>query len=385
MNTKILILNVARESVEQADTRDIAPFLYDLTQAPEKALASRGNVAIILQGYENDSRELYEIPEARRWWQTLDSQFPELFYFLSPYMEQRVLYISCLLPCKKLEGQVSIDSDELKNFIAKRLGYMALFCWQIGDEPDALAKEITNGFGFDINADEFFGPLKAERLSQQKQSSVVKNEELSVSPNAETDGTVASLLGGLKSKEGRLICATGLCKVGSEPFIEPVLDALQKMTWEEAEQLAAALPNFGEAAVPALIEAAKSGKKSASACAMRALGAIGGKEAVEGLVERLITLPAKSEPTEALVAVGADAIPYLLGLLNHSKADVRSMAAFALGKIGDKRVFPQLEALAQTDRSDKVQGIATRALAWIKGEEECNIDLRDYFGDVPGM
>lgn len=180
----------------------------------------------------------------------------------------------------------------------------------------------------------------------------------------------------------QLICAMGLCSTGKKEFIEPVLGIMDKITWDEVNDLASSLFFFGPPAVPFLLPLLQTGKKSTAACVMRALGRIGGKETAEALIKQLVILPTKSEPTEALVTMGTKAIPHLLPLLGHNKADVRAMAAFALGKIGDKSSLEALENLAESDKSEKVQGVAYRAVTWLRGQESCGIDLRDTFGEI---
>ena len=43
----------------------------------------RGRVDLAFHGYSNDPRELYEMPEVRRFCAKLDDAFPFWFYFLS--------------------------------------------------------------------------------------------------------------------------------------------------------------------------------------------------------------------------------------------------------------------------------------------------------------
>lgn len=200
----------------------------------------------------------------------------------------------------------------------------------------------------------------------------------------EGDKTEQQLLAGLKDKDKdvRLVCAMGLSASRKPEFIEPVVSMMGKITWEEVEDLAALVSCFGPPAVPSLIRLLGPSKKSTAACVMRALGKIGGATAAEALVQQLVSLPTKSEPTEALVTMQAAAIPYLLPLLEHSKADVRAMAAFALGKIGDKSSLKVLGNLADADKSEKVQGVAYHAANWVRGQTGCNIDLRNTFGEI---
>ena len=198
------------------------------------------------------------------------------------------------------------------------------------------------------------------------------------------DENAAGLIAMLKNKDVRLTSAMALCVSGEEAYIQPVVGIMDKLIWDEVEDLAYCLRNFGEAAVPFLIPIASSSRKASAACAMRALGLIGGAKAIEALVERLTALPSKSEPTEALVEIGSPAVPSLMALTSHNKADVRAMAVFALGKIGNKAILEHIEAVAENDRSEKVQHIANLACIWLHGEEGCDFDLRNSFGELPG-
>lgn len=200
----------------------------------------------------------------------------------------------------------------------------------------------------------------------------------------ETAETEAQMLAGLKDKDKdfRLVCAMGLCSTGKSQHIKSVTAIVDKIVWEEVSDLAASLYLFGEPAVPFLVPLVHSGKKSTAACAMRALGKIGGNEAAEALIIQLLSLPTKSEPTEALVSMRTAAVPFLTPLLKNIKADVREMAAFALGKIGDEGSLAVLESMAQNDKSAKVQEVAEQAVKWILKEEVCMIDLRNTFGAI---
>ena len=197
------------------------------------------------------------------------------------------------------------------------------------------------------------------------------------------DENAADMVARLKNKDTRLICAMALCLSGKERYIQPVIGIMDKIIWEEVEDLSYSLRGFGKSVVPFLVPVAHSSKKASAACAMRALGLVGGKDAIEALAERLVALPSKSEPTEALVTVGTPAIPSLLSMTSHGKADVRAMAVFALGKIGDESVLEHLETIAECDRSEKVQNVANLASSWLRGEDSCRVDLRNSFGELP--
>ena len=219
-------------------------------------------------------------------------------------------------------------------------------------------------------------PVRQEPVSQQTET------KEAVQVDAETNPSRLLIALHSKDKLERLVAAMGLCATRETEFIKPVLSIIDKITWDEVDDLAASLWYFGQPAVPYLISLLPDSKKPTAACAMRALGRIGGDEAARALVEQLISLPTKSEPTEALVSMGEKAVPYLSPLLGDHKADVREMAVFALGKIGNTDSLTLLEEMADSDRSGKVRETSTHAVRWIRAEEGCGIDLRHTFGAI---
>ena len=72
----------------------------------------RGRVDLSFDGYSNDPRELYEIPEVRRFCKKLDEAFPYWFYFLSTERVMLRVVASCLCSVTKpMLGIVSFGPD----------------------------------------------------------------------------------------------------------------------------------------------------------------------------------------------------------------------------------------------------------------------------------
>jgi hypothetical protein len=220
--------------------------------------------------------------------------------------------------------------------------------------------------------------VRQETVPQHAQ--IEKKEEASM----DTESTESRLLTSLVSQDRleRLVAAMGLCATKETKFIISVLSIIDKITWDEVDELVGSLRLFGPPLVPYLIPLLPDSKKSTAACAMRTLGYLGGDEAAKALVQQLTLLPTKSEPTEALVIMGEQAVPFLLPLLTDHKADVREMAVFALGKIGDANSLTLLEEMATADKSGKVWETSAHAVRWIRAEERCGIDLRHTFGAI---
>lgn len=86
---------ISRAEVEAGDIEHVLSTLRRFTLTPETARASFERVDIAFHGFDQDTRELYEIPEVRSFVYQLDEQFPFWLFFLS----KRHLGLQCLLLC----------------------------------------------------------------------------------------------------------------------------------------------------------------------------------------------------------------------------------------------------------------------------------------------
>jgi hypothetical protein len=74
---------IPAEEIHQCSMAFITDLLNRLSKTRELVLANRGKLEIFFPGYDSDSREIYEIPEVRRWVEvSIDSGVP-WFYFLN--------------------------------------------------------------------------------------------------------------------------------------------------------------------------------------------------------------------------------------------------------------------------------------------------------------
>ena len=94
-------------SPQETASLDINPALNVLESVlydAETVQMFRGRVGISFDGYDNDARELYEIPGVRRYLAALDSKFPYWFYFLSTRDDTLKMIALCLCRTKKIKA-----------------------------------------------------------------------------------------------------------------------------------------------------------------------------------------------------------------------------------------------------------------------------------------
>ena len=84
----------------------------------------QGRVDLSFDGYSNDPRELYEIPEVRQFCEKLDEAFPYWFYFLSTERVMLLVVASCLCSATKPILEYVSIGPELVDFMS--LHYQAL-------------------------------------------------------------------------------------------------------------------------------------------------------------------------------------------------------------------------------------------------------------------
>jgi len=72
---------IGRDQVETFDVSDVRSFFDRIQSTRELAAHCQGKIELSFHGYDNDHRELYEVPEVRAFVSILSEALPELFFF----------------------------------------------------------------------------------------------------------------------------------------------------------------------------------------------------------------------------------------------------------------------------------------------------------------
>jgi hypothetical protein len=148
------ILTVTREEIEKQDTENIKEIFSKLIKADNGVLRQMMmKYSLVVSGYDNDARELFEIPEFINWVQKLlDVVIPGfMFYFENTTM--KLLTLAYLKAKKVQNGQVYIDPFILSEFCKDRLQEAKAFMKDLdyGEEDcEKFKDEILNSFGLHI-------------------------------------------------------------------------------------------------------------------------------------------------------------------------------------------------------------------------------------------
>ncbi len=140
-----IYLVISREQINECDISGPLRVLRQLQGNPEKAVAACGRISLVIDGYNKDPRELFEIPEVRRFIKELDAIWPYWFFFLSQADDSIKVIESCL--CDSIEvvpGVTSIDSEQLQNCLSRHFSAMNNYCESLR-LPESKIQEISEG------------------------------------------------------------------------------------------------------------------------------------------------------------------------------------------------------------------------------------------------
>ena len=139
-----------------------------------------------------------------------------------------------------------------------------------------------------------------------------------------------------------------LGEMGDERCIEPLAKALRDGDWQVREVAVEAMGQVGSPAVEILLKLLRDW--DVRKCAILALGKIRDERVLDPLMLQLRNDEFKDDAINALVELGAPALPRLIAALRDKDENVRKSAVLALGRIknGDA-IDPLIEMLGDPD------------------------------------
>lgn len=143
---------ISRQEVESGDTGSAMEFLRSLvpTDDPHHAWTFKSRLALHISGYDQDPRELFEIPEVGQYLKALDEEWPFWFFFLNQADESLKVLAMCLCSSTDVApGQTRIDPKDFARFWERGVDAMG-FLFQTYEYPsadgEALLMQIARFF-----------------------------------------------------------------------------------------------------------------------------------------------------------------------------------------------------------------------------------------------
>lgn len=88
-----IVFTIYKREIINKDLSRTIKLIKKLEEAKEHA---RGKVVFIVDGYNNDKREIYMIPEIREFFKLVYEKYPYLFYFISSLDNNISIIYACL-------------------------------------------------------------------------------------------------------------------------------------------------------------------------------------------------------------------------------------------------------------------------------------------------
>lgn len=152
---EFVAVEFARRHVESGDIEEILKALQPMAATRENAELFKGRVTFWFSGWDDDHRDLAEIPEIRAWFSKLTGEFPYWLHFAEKQGSTLFLAL-CLLCAGHYESGQGIDAgmagwrfDDMKEFEARVLtlfGYMNFLYDRLG-LPEEMNRRVSEEVG----------------------------------------------------------------------------------------------------------------------------------------------------------------------------------------------------------------------------------------------
>lgn len=140
-----VVLLISRREVEAGDLASVLSRLKPFLATREDAWRYRGQMMLVVDGYNNDPRELVDIPEVRAVLRGLESSWPHWAYFFNQVDDSIKLLLSCVAGSRFLgRGAIEMDADLVASALGRAFGGMNLIFDRFGFPEDEL-EMISNG------------------------------------------------------------------------------------------------------------------------------------------------------------------------------------------------------------------------------------------------
>ena len=137
--TEPVILMISRRQVESADIASVLTKLKPFLAAREDAWLYRGQMSLVVDGYNEDAREIVDIPEVRTFLQLLNEHWPYWAFFFNQ-VDDSIKLLGCCVCGANFPGNgvIEIDGAKLVDFLRRGFGGMNFIFEKFGFPEDEL-------------------------------------------------------------------------------------------------------------------------------------------------------------------------------------------------------------------------------------------------------
>ena len=143
--TEPVVLMISRREVDACDIVSILSRLKVFLATREDAWRYRGQMTLVVNGYNDDPRELVDIPEVRAMLRQLEASWPHWAYFLNQVDDSIKLMLSCVAGSRFIgRGAVEMDADLVAAALARGFAGMNMIFDRFGF-PEGELEKMSDG------------------------------------------------------------------------------------------------------------------------------------------------------------------------------------------------------------------------------------------------
>jgi len=131
---------VSREEIVSEDVSRVREILN--TSVPTLVERNRNRVTIMVNGYNDDPRELFLINEVRKWFHHLFDAVPELFFWMDMSRPWLTFYAIMFGTPVRQKGGTTMSSEDLQRFLVWTYKNLNTFCFTHSISADSSNEHI---------------------------------------------------------------------------------------------------------------------------------------------------------------------------------------------------------------------------------------------------
>jgi hypothetical protein len=152
----LICYQFSRDRVEAGDAKDfLSRFAKFRVPVGKQLQGMMNSLALMIEGYDDDPREIYAIPEVRAFYKQLWQRWPYWLYFCNLDTENLMMMVMCCLDsldALKVQGQpqvqVQINPLEVVQFISGGFVPMNEMCERAGMSERQIFERTKAVFGY---------------------------------------------------------------------------------------------------------------------------------------------------------------------------------------------------------------------------------------------
>lgn len=141
-NSNPFIFGIPYDDIQSCDITTVLTALNSFLESRERVVFGRGRFTLLVEGYDDDPRDVWDIGEVRQYFKELDAKFPYWFYFVDLNHQTLGVLGLCLCRVLKVNGGSTPNPDDLKQFLVSHVLALNELCTRFG-LPDEVRNEIT--------------------------------------------------------------------------------------------------------------------------------------------------------------------------------------------------------------------------------------------------